>query len=187
MAWEAFPQSIPDWIEILDDTNTKFFLGLAFSWYAIERVVSIVKKIRNYGQIPFHKGYGVTSAMQCSMNMAIALMISVAVFEAVVNGAEFTGRALGVTQAQIVADAYTPLIITASLASLSLIISVYWSLFVRHRNHEAFKLDFRTKLARFRTMLKDRGVSDVEVLAIPAFSLGSTLFVWVGPHVLGLS
>ena len=64
MAWEAFPQSIPDWIEILDDTNTKFFLGLAFSWYAIERVVSIIKKIRNYGQIPFHKGYGVTSAMQ---------------------------------------------------------------------------------------------------------------------------
>ena len=187
MGWESVPQSTAEWVDALDSAHTKLFLALAFLWYAIERVANILRKIRNYGQIPFNKSYGITSVMQCSMNMAIALMVVVAVFEAIINGADFAAQTLGSTSAQVVASAYTPLVIAASIVSLSLILSVYWSLFVRHRHHEAFKADFRLKLAKFRGMLRDRGVSDVEVLAIPTFSLGTTILVWSGPYLLGAS
>lgn len=182
MGWEVLPHSMQDWFAVLNHTQTKLFLALVFLWYAIERTVGALKRRKQFGEFPFDKRHGVTAAMQCSLNMAIALAVTVAIFEVIVKGSEFIGRSFNSSAAAIVAIAYEPLVIGAGLTALGLILSVYWNLFVRHRAHDAFKMEFGTKLSKIRSALRDRGFSDVEVLSIPSFSLAANVFVLAAPY-----
>lgn len=184
MGWEILPHSIQDWFDVLNHTQTKLVLALLFLWYAIERTIGAFRKRKKFGEFPFDKRHGVTAAMQCSLNMAIALAISVAIFEVVVKGSEFIGRSFDSSAAAIVAKAYEPLVVGAGLTALGLILSVYWSLFVRHRSHDAFKMEFGTKLSKIRSALRDRGFSDVEVLSIPSFSIAANVFVLAAPYFI---
>lgn len=182
MGWEILPDSMQDWFDALNHTQTKFALALIFLWYAIERTVGAFKRRKQFGEFPFDKRHGITAAMQCSLNMAIALAVIVAIFEVIVKGSEFIGRSFNSPAAAIIANAYEPLVIGAGLTALGLILSVYWNLFVRHRSHDAFKMKFGIKLSKIRSALRDRGFSDVEVLSIPSFSLAANVFLLAAPR-----
>lgn len=177
------PQSAAGWAAAADSTLAKFSIGLFFLWYAAERMIGMARNIKQFGGIPFDKRHGITSTMKCSLNMAVALVLIVAVFEVIVKGGEFLARIAGSETARVVALAYTPPLFTAALLALGLIGFVYWWLLVRHRNHEIFKIPFGEKLRRMRAALKARGVSDVQVLMIPLVSLGSNALIWAAPYL----